>query len=257
MIPDRYRKVEPITNRAREIRQEITPQKIVAKIDGEPIVNGTFESNYDRFRIERKRKGEDFSISAYYNTKLDELERLEEGVLSLEKWLERDGYAIQFHAAASTIRGLQRDVQLLIDRQKENQPKKIRTKTHYTYKWKASPTLKEHFRKMVTKEFLDKSVPPKVFEDIFFNGVDSEGIKPVVWKSENATELKYFIKKLEESGLIESSKRMDYERLKRCFVKSDNSPFNSNFKNININDDSNLGGDTRKRVDEIFLTIGS
>ncbi len=58
--------------------------------------------------------------------------------------------------------------------------------------------------------------------------------KPIKWHDTNATELVYFIKNLISSGLVlAQTTRMNYQRLKGCFVKSDGSQFTESLKDLN------------------------
>ena len=58
-----------------------------------------------------------------------------------------------------------------------------------------------------------------------------ESINPIKWHQDNASELLYFIDRLEQSNNIEHNpKRADYQKLKACFVKPDGSQFNEALK---------------------------
>lgn len=75
---------------------------------------------------------------------------------------------------------------------------------------------------------------------------------PARWKSDNASELLYLITQLMDGGLIQEEKRMDYQRLKKCFVKANGDVFDADWKSLKQNLDINLSMDKKKPIDLII-----
>lgn len=85
-----------------------------------------------------------------------------------------------------------------------------------------------------------------------FTGKPIEHINPIKWHQDNASELLYFINKLEQTNNIEKNpKRADYQKLRACFVKPDGKPFNAVWKSLKTNLAINLSPDKQNVIDTL------
>ena len=93
---------------------------------------------------------------------------------------------------------------------------------------------------------------PEQFKAIF-TGQSIDDINPIKWHQVNASELLYFIDRLEQSNNIaHNPKRADYQKLKACFIKPDGNPFNAVWKSLKSNIEINLSPDKQKAIDELI-----
>lgn len=84
-----------------------------------------------------------------------------------------------------------------------------------------------------------------------FTGQPIDNIVPIRWHDENASELLYFINRLEEADQVIHTSRADYKKMIACFVKPDNTPFQAAFKNLKTNIDINLSPDKQRAIEEL------
>jgi hypothetical protein len=85
-----------------------------------------------------------------------------------------------------------------------------------------------------------------------FTGQAIESINPIKWHQDNASELLYFIDRLQQTNnIVHNPKRADYQKLKACFVKPDGKPFNAVWKSLKTNLEINLSPDKQKAIDEL------
>jgi hypothetical protein len=86
-----------------------------------------------------------------------------------------------------------------------------------------------------------------------FKGQPIESIEPIKWHQENASELLYFIGRLEQSdNIVHNPKKADYLKMTACFVKPDGQKFKANWKQIKQNISINLSSDKQKAIDELL-----
>ena len=89
------------------------------------------------------------------------------------------------------------------------------------------------------------------FKAVFTGQPIDENFEPVRWHQENASELLYFIDRLEQSNNIEHNpKRADYQKLTACFIKPDGSRFNEVLKTLKQQIEL-IAPDKKKVIDEL------
>ena len=124
-----------------------------------------------------------------------------------------------------------------------------------SYRWLTFPDkeLPELFKLMINQYTL---IAPETSYDEFkdiFTGQPIESIKPIKWHEDNASELLYFINRLEKSHNIKHNvNRADYQKLKACFVKPNGKVFNEAFKSLKTNIEIALSADKRKIIDDLI-----
>jgi hypothetical protein len=95
----------------------------------------------------------------------------------------------------------------------------------FSYQWNGlDDELKELFESM-KGNFLSNDNKLDDFIKVFSKVEINPKLKPIRWKNDVASEVLFFIKILNEKGLIEKFNRMDYVQLKLLFVKPDGSLF--------------------------------
>jgi len=124
------------------------------------------------------------------------------------------------------------------------------SKIKKSYKWIQEQELPELFEMMVD-EFVHSETTIEQFTTIF-TWQPIESITPIRWHDDNASELLYFIIRLEETSNIEEKKRTDYIKMKACFVKPNGKPFNANFKELKQNIYINLSQEKQKAIDKLI-----
>ena len=85
-----------------------------------------------------------------------------------------------------------------------------------------------------------------------FSSVPVKDISPIKWRKDNASELIYFISKLVESNNIKGNTRLDYQKMKNCFIKPDGTKFTEVFKSLKQSIEINLAEDKRTQIDELI-----
>lgn len=125
------------------------------------------------------------------------------------------------------------------------------TKIH-SYKWEKYSISK--LFNSVKEKLIDKDTTKENFSNVFSEKPVKE-ISPVKWHDGNASELLYFITQMMENGCITKEKRMNYNRLKGCFVKNDGKPFTENFKELKQSLDISLSPEKTKFIDKILQKL--
>jgi hypothetical protein len=135
--------------------------------------------------------------------------------------------------------------------------KKQQTKT--SYKWNSNPDteLPELYNLMINKyKLIASETTYEQFKAVFTGQPLDETFKAVNWHQSNASELLYFILKLQELNNIEHNpKRTDYSILSLCFVGPDGSPFTAHWKQLKQNISTNLSTDKQKAIDELVVNF--
>ena len=127
----------------------------------------------------------------------------------------------------SEMEAIKKEVETLIDGKTEIPPG---TKSkHVSFQWKKKE-LSKLYKNMVGN-FISPDTTIDQFKAIF-NGQSIESLIPIKWHDNNASEVLYFVLKLQELNLIEYNKRMDYKQLTACFSKPDGKPFTAKFKEL-------------------------
>ena len=109
------------------------------------------------------------------------------------------------------------------------------------------------YRAMLTRFILQETTETQ-FRAIF-REEPIENTTPVKWHEDNASELLYFIIRLQEKRKIRQSQQQDYIKLKACFVKPDGTVFSSEFKSLRINLETNLSMDKQKAINDLITSI--
>lgn len=122
-----------------------------------------------------------------------------------------------------------------------------------SYVWHSNPDkeLQELYSLMMDKyKLIASETTPEQFKAVF-TGQPIESINPIKWHQDNASELLYFIYKLEQTNNIaHNPKRADYQKLKACFVKPDGSQFNEALKTLK-QQIKLIAPDKQKAIDEL------
>jgi hypothetical protein len=134
--------------------------------------------------------------------------------------------------------------------------KPIKSKNKISYIWENNPDkeLPELFELMVNKH---KLIAPETNYEQFkaaFTGqpIDDE-FKPIKWHQDNATELLYFINRLNfYSNITKPNQNADYKKMTSCFVKPDGKPFKAAWKSLNSHIEINLSDAKQKVIDKII-----
>lgn len=124
-----------------------------------------------------------------------------------------------------------------------------------SYEWQSNPDkeLPELYNLMIDKYKLIASETSYEQFKAVFTGQPIDEVKPIRWHQDNATELLYFISRLEQTSNIKyNPKRTDYQRLIACFVKPDGKPFKAEFKALKTNIDINLSESRQRSIDELI-----
>jgi hypothetical protein len=129
---------------------------------------------------------------------------------------------------------------------------KQQKKTSYVWQNNPDKELPELYSLMIDKyNLIAPETTYEQFKDIF-TGQPIDVINPIRWHQNNASELLYFIDKLEQSSNIEHNpSRADYQKLKACFVKPDDKQFDEALKSLKTNIEINLSPDKQKAIDEL------
>ena len=124
-----------------------------------------------------------------------------------------------------------------------------------SYLWQNNPDkeLSELYNLMIDKyKLIAPETTPEQFKAVFTGQPIDEDFEPIRWHQDNASELLYFIDRLEQSNNIEHNpKRADYQRLTACFFKPNGQPFEAHMKSLKTNIEINLSPDKQKAIDEL------
>ena len=142
--------------------------------------------------------------------------------------------------------------------QKRPSIKLPKQKKRTTYQWQgnADKELPELYSLMINKYNLIASETTIEQFTAIFTGQSIDNIKPIKWHQENASELLYFIIKLEQSNnIVHNPKRADYQKMKACFVKPDGQKFENKLKSLKTNIEIELSPDKQKAIDELMINF--
>jgi hypothetical protein len=136
--------------------------------------------------------------------------------------------------------------------------KKIRTaiggQNKTSYVWQSNPDeeLPELYRLLLNEyKLIARETTYEQFKAVF-TGQPIESINPIKWHQDNASEVLYFITRLEQTvNIMHNPKRADYLRLEKCFVKPDEKPFNVKWKSLKTDLEINLSKDKQNAIDEL------
>jgi len=123
-----------------------------------------------------------------------------------------------------------------------------------SYVWQSNPDkeLPELYKLMIDKY---KLIAPETTYEQFkavFTGQAIESINPIKWHQDNASELLYFIDRLQKTNnIVHNPKKADYQKMTACFVKPDGKSFNAAWKSLKTNLEINLSSDKQKAIDEL------
>lgn len=209
-----------------------------------------FKKNFQKLRLKAVEKW------------TDELNRIEpsEAVAKIDKQL----YELRKKELLAEIgadglndwdRWLQKYLSNEIDHQQKRlarKPPKQQKKTSYVWQNNPDKELPELYSLMINKyKLIAPETTPEQFKAVF-TGQAIESINPIKWHQDNASELLYFIDRLEKSNNIEHNpKKADYKKLTACFVKPDGNQFNAVWKTLKTNIEINLSPDKQKAIDEL------
>jgi len=209
-----------------------------------------FKKNFQKLRLKAVEKW------------TDELNRIEpsEAVAKIDKQL----YELRKKELLADIgadglndwdRWLQKYLSNEIDHQQKRptrKPPKQQQKTSYVWQNNPDEELPELYRLMIDKYRL---IAPETTLEQFkavFTRQPIESINPIKWHQDNASELLYFIDRLQQTNnIVHNPKRADYQKLKACFVKPDGKPFNAVWKSLKTKLEINLSPDKQKAIDEL------
>lgn len=131
-------------------------------------------------------------------------------------------------------------------------PPKQQKKTSYVWQGNPDKELPELYRLMIDKY---KLIAPETTLEQFkavFTGQAIESINPIKWHQDNASELLYFIDRLQQTNnIVHNPKKTDYQKMTACFVKPDGKQFKANWKQIKQNISFNLSSDKQNAIDEL------
>ncbi len=209
-----------------------------------------FKKNFQKLRLNAVEKW------------TDELNRIEpsEAVAKIDKQL----YELRKKELLADIgadglndwdRWLQKYLSNEIDYQQKKptrKPPKQQTKTSYVWQNNPDKELPELYSLMIDNY---KLIAPETTCEQFkavFTGQAIESINPIKWHQDNASELLYFIDRLQKTNnIVHNPKKADYQKMTACFVKPDGKPFKAVWKSLKTNIDINLSSDKQKAIDEL------
>lgn len=129
-----------------------------------------------------------------------------------------------------------------------------KTLNKITYQWQNNPKIElPELYSLMHDEYklIASETSLESFTAIFTGQPIDSSIIPIRWHQDNATELIYFIDKLEQSGQVKHTKKADYQKMIACFVKPNGTKFQAAFKNIKTNISINLSLGKQKAIDEL------
>ena len=142
----------------------------------------------------------------------------------------------------------------IVHQQKRPAKKLSKQQKKTSYVWQSNPDkeLPELYSLMIKKY---KLIAPETTYEQFkavFTGQAIESIEPIKWHQDNASELLYFIGRLEQlNNIVHNPKKADYQRMTACFVKPNGMQFKANWKQIKQKISGNLSPDKQKVIDEL------
>lgn len=131
-------------------------------------------------------------------------------------------------------------------------PPKQKKMTSYVWQNNPDKELPELYSLMINKY---KLIAPETTLEQFkaiFTGQPIDKIEPIKWHQDNASELLYFIDRLQKTNnIVHNPKKADYQKMTACFVKPDGKQFKANWKQIKQNISINLSSDKQEAIDEL------
>lgn len=152
-------------------------------------------------------------------------------------------------------RWLQKYLSNEIDHQQKRparKPPKQQKTTSYVWQNNPDKELPELYSLMIKKyKLIASETTPEQFIAVFTGQAIDDSFEPIRWHQDNASELLYFIDRLEQSNNIEHNpKRADYQKLKACFVKPGGNQFNEALKTLKQQIQF-ISPDKQKAIDEL------
>lgn len=140
-----------------------------------------------------------------------------------------------------------------IEKKQIQKPPKQQKRTSYVWQNNPDKELPELYNLMLNKyKLIAPETKPEQFKAVFTGQPIDKSFEPVRWHQDNASELLYFIGKLEQStNIIHNPKKADYQKMTACFVTPDGKPFNAAWKSLKTNLEINLSPDKQKPIDEL------
>ena len=127
-------------------------------------------------------------------------------------------------------------------------------KNRTTYQWQnnADKELPELYSLMINEYKLIASDTTLEQFTAIFTGQSIDSVKPIKWHQNNATELLYFIIRLEQlNNVAHNPKRADYTKLKACFVDPDGQEFKAKWKSLKTHIEINLSPEKQNAIDKL------
>ena len=133
-----------------------------------------------------------------------------------------------------------------------SKPPKQKNRTTYQWQNNADKELPELYRLMINEYKLIASDTTLEQFTAIFTRQSIDNIKPIKWHQNNATELLYFIIRLEQlNNIVHNPKRADYTKLKACFVDPDGQEFKAKWKSLKTHIEINLSTKKQNAIDEL------
>lgn len=184
-----------------------------------------------------------------------ELSQLNNYIKKIEEYFPEDNYYYRFpeYKKLQEYSSVLKKKMLDLDRTHKHKKKKM-----LTYKWnglyvRIDGELSELYSMMIDEYKL--IAPETTYEQLkaVFTANPIDKIIPIKWHDENATELLYFISKLEDTENIERNKknRSNYKRLEACFIKSNGEKFNPAWKQLKQTMEIDLSEQKREIIDSL------
>jgi hypothetical protein len=117
----------------------------------------------------------------------------------------------------------------------------ILNKNRFSYKWLNEPNkeLVELYKLLKDNTLIDADTTLDQLEAVFTQK-PLDTIQAIKWHDDNASELLFFIRQLEQLNNIDHNGRTDYIKLRRCFVKPNGKSFDEAFKSLKTSILTNL-----------------
>lgn len=240
--------INPINTTLNQIKESLYERELIT-VGNESLLYGTFKADFEKFRIDNKRVGKNIFKIDFYNSKLNELNTIEEGVINIEKQFGN----LEYNSTLKNISNIRNQLIELISNEQPMQ--KTHKKTILTYKWISSYNKRKSlYKSLKSNNLIDKQTSYNDFELIFNNQNISKIENPIIWLSSNASELLYFIMNI-QGIVIEKKERQNYLLLKSCFLKPNGIEFSENFKNINTELEIKLSKEKQRTINNIIQEI--
>lgn len=134
-----------------------------------------------------------------------------------------------------------------------------KSKDKISYVWNMHPDkeLPELYSKMLNEyKLIESETTYEQFNAIFTGQPTGKTFEPVRWHNNNASELLYFVIKLEESSnIVCNPNQTDYKKLTSCFVQPNGNKFEANWRQLKTNIRINLSQDRQKTIDDLLFSF--